>query len=167
MRSGRSQSTAPEGSADANANADASPLPPPVIASASSSPTLHDVPRERSSIGSRIVLALVLLAASAGLAWLVTRDREAAPRHDGDATAIQVRAAVAERRDVPTWLDGIGSVRALNTVTVRSRVTGELESVEFVEGQDVQVGDVLARIDARQFEIARDQAAAKLAQYQA
>ena len=55
--------------------------------------------------------------------------------------------AAATKADVPVYLDAVGTVKALNTVTVRPQVDGKLLSVNFKEGQDVKKGDVLARID--------------------
>src|SRR5712691_1387571 len=60
---------------------------------------------------------------------------------------IPVLAAEARIADVPVYLDGVGTTRALNMVTVHSQVDGTLVSVNFREGQDVKAGDVLARID--------------------
>ena len=52
-----------------------------------------------------------------------------------------------QRADVPVYLDGVGTTKALNTVTVRPQVDGKLISVNFKEGQDVKKGYVLAKID--------------------
>ena len=54
---------------------------------------------------------------------------------------------IVESRDVPIYLDGLGTVQAFNTVTVQSRVDGNLIKMEFREGQDVHAGDLLAQID--------------------
>ncbi|MBC7017944.1 biotin/lipoyl-binding protein, partial [Salmonella enterica subsp. enterica serovar Enteritidis] len=70
-------------------------------------------------------------------------------------------------KDVPVYLDGVGAVRALNTVTVRSQVDGKLIAVNFVEGQDVKQGDVLAEIDPAIYQAQYDQAVAKKAQDEA
>jgi membrane fusion protein, multidrug efflux system len=80
-----------------------------------------------------------------------------------------VPVLVAEPRiqDVPVYLDGVGTTRALNMVTVRSQVDGKLISVDFREGQDVKRGDVLARIDPATYQAQLDQALAKKALDQA
>lgn len=81
--------------------------------------------------------------------------------------AVPVIAAKAERRDVPVFLDGVGSFQAPNTVTVRPQVEGTLVEVAFREGQDVKAGDVLARIDPATYQAQYDQAVAQKAQYEA
>lgn len=71
---------------------------------------------------------------------------------------ISVVAAPARRGDMPVYLLGLGTVTAFNTVTVKTRVDGQLVSVNFREGQDVQKGQVLAEIDPRPYQVALDQA---------
>ena len=80
---------------------------------------------------------------------------------------IPVLVASAEIADVPVTADVLGTVQATNTVTVKSQVDGKLLALEFKDGQDVQRGDVLARIDPATFQAAFDQAVAKKAQDQA
>ncbi len=77
---------------------------------------------------------------------------------------LAARAAVA---DVPVYLDAVGNTRALNTVTVRPQVGGQVVKVAFREGQDVKRGDVLAEIDPRTYQAQYDQAVAKKAQDEA
>jgi multidrug efflux system membrane fusion protein len=72
-----------------------------------------------------------------------------------------------ERKDFSVMLNGLGTVQATNTVTVRSRVDGQIEKVGFEEGQMVRAGDLLVQIDPAPFQAALNQAAAKLAQDQA
>jgi multidrug efflux system membrane fusion protein len=67
---------------------------------------------------------------------------------------VPVVTEIVASRDVPLYLNGIGTVRAYNMVTVHSRVDGELVSVNFQEGQTVKKGDVLAQIDPRPFQAA-------------
>ena len=80
---------------------------------------------------------------------------------------VPVVAGNVERKDVPIYLDGLGTVQAFNTVTVHTRVDGQLDKVLFNEGQDVKAGDLLAQIDPRPFQAALDQAIAKKAQDEA
>ena len=75
--------------------------------------------------------------------------------------------ATAQRRDVPVYLKGLGNVTASNTVSVKSRVDGQLSQVNFKEGQNVNKGDLLAVIDPRPFQVALDQAQANLYRDQA
>jgi multidrug efflux system membrane fusion protein len=80
---------------------------------------------------------------------------------------VPVVAGKVEEKDTPIYLDGLGTVQAFNTVTVHTRVDGELQKVLFTEGQDVKTGDLLAVIDPRPFQAALDQAIAKKAQDEA
>jgi multidrug efflux system membrane fusion protein len=76
-------------------------------------------------------------------------------------------AATAKAADVPVYLDGVGTIRALNTVTVRPQVDGKLLRINFREGQDVERGYVLAEIDDTLYKAQYDQAVAKKAQDEA
>ena len=69
------------------------------------------------------------------------------------ARAIPVLAAAAVTRDVGVYLTGLGTAAALNTVTVRTRVDGQLNEVAFREGQLVHKGDLLAQVDPRPFQV--------------
>jgi membrane fusion protein, multidrug efflux system len=80
---------------------------------------------------------------------------------------VPVAVATAERRDVPVYLKGLGSVTASNTVSVKSRVDGQLSQINFKEGQHVNQGDLLAVIDPRPFQLALEQAQANLFRDQA
>jgi multidrug efflux system membrane fusion protein len=79
---------------------------------------------------------------------------------------IPVVAAAAHEGDMPVYLQGLGTVTAFNTVTVKTRIDGQLISVNFQEGQFVHQGDVLAEIDPRPYQVALDQANGNLAQAQ-
>ncbi|HEX3684484.1 MAG TPA: MdtA/MuxA family multidrug efflux RND transporter periplasmic adaptor subunit [Bryobacteraceae bacterium] len=72
--------------------------------------------------------------------------------------SIYISAAAARRGDMPVYLQGLGTVTAFNTVTVKTRVDGQLISVNFKEGQNVRKGEVLAQIDPRPYQVALDQA---------
>jgi multidrug efflux system membrane fusion protein len=80
---------------------------------------------------------------------------------------VPVVAGEVEQKDVPIYLDGLGTVQAFNTVIVRTRVDGELTQVLFKEGQDVKADDLLAVVDPRPYQAALDQAVAKKAQDEA
>lgn len=81
--------------------------------------------------------------------------------------AVPVSVAPAERRDMPYYLTGLGSVSAFYTVSIKSRVDGELVQVNFKEGQFVNKGDLLAVIDPRPYQVALEQAQAALFKDQA
>ena len=80
---------------------------------------------------------------------------------------VPVLATAAKTADVPVYLDGVGTGKALNTVTVRPQVDGKLINISFTEGQDVEKGYVLAKIDPVTYQAAYDQTVAKKAQDEA
>ncbi|WP_437185217.1 efflux RND transporter periplasmic adaptor subunit [Planctomicrobium sp. SH668] len=80
---------------------------------------------------------------------------------------VPVLSATAKTEKFDIYLDGLGTVTASNTVTVKSRVEGELIAVHISEGQLVEQGELLAEIDPRPFEMQRDQAKGKLTQDEA
>jgi membrane fusion protein, multidrug efflux system len=88
------------------------------------------------------------------------RGRRGSAREDGP---VPVVAAQAQLADVPVWLEGVGTAKARNTVTVRPQVDGKIVSIGFKEGQDVKRGDVLAKIDPVTYQAQLDQALAKKA----
>jgi multidrug efflux system membrane fusion protein len=83
------------------------------------------------------------------------------------AQPVPVGVATAEKRDMPVYLTGLGSVTAFNTVSVKSRVDGQLVQVTFKEGQFVKKGQLLTLIDPRPYEVALSQAQATLFRDQA
>ena len=122
----------------------------------------------RRNRAAMAVLCLLVLAAIGATVWLWPAKKNPATTHNRDASqAIPVLVATAEHRDMPIMLDGLGTVQAYNTVTIKTMVDGPLVAVNFVEGQPVRKGDVLAKIDPRSFQAALDQVTAKKAQDEA
>jgi len=81
----------------------------------------------------------------------------------GEARVVPVQVATVERKDLPIWLDGLGTVAAVQQVTVRPQVDGKIDKVLFTEGQPVKRGDVIMQIDARPFLVTLHQAQGALA----
>ncbi|GAB3627656.1 multidrug transporter subunit MdtA [Pandoraea terrae] len=98
--------------------------------------------RARPVLTRRGILAVVLVAGAA-VAWLAWPR----PKPVAAASATPVSTASALQTDLPIWATAIGTVQALNTVDVKVRVDGQLQSVSFAEGQDVSAGQVLAHLD--------------------
>jgi multidrug efflux system membrane fusion protein len=102
----------------------------------------------------------ILVVAGLGLAWYVEHEpasSAASPAPSAIAPAIPVTPGVAETKNIPVYLTGLGTVQAFNTVVVKVRVDGQLDKVAFTEGQNVKAGDLLAQIDPRPFQAALDQ----------
>jgi multidrug efflux system membrane fusion protein len=102
----------------------------------------------------------LLLVPLAIVAWTLGRSKPAAAAARPQATPILVDTAAVARADVPVYLQGLGAVQGYYTVTVTSRVDGELQKIAFTEGQDVRQGDLLAEIDPRPNRAAYEQAIA-------
>jgi len=120
--------------------------------------------------GRRTLSILITLAILGGLGyagWVALQQKQASNRAAPPDLPVPVLAATPRVQDVPVYLDGVGAVRALNTVTVRSQVDGKLVAVHFTEGQDVKKGDVLGEIDPAIYQAQYDQAVAKKAQDEA
>lgn len=116
-----------------------------------------------------IFVTLLILGGLGYIGWSAWQQKQTAaagrgPRPD---MTVPVLAATPKIQDVPVYLDGVGSVKALNNVTVRAQVDGKLIKVNFKEGQDVKAGDVLGEIDPVLYKALYDQAVAKKAQDEA
>jgi multidrug efflux system membrane fusion protein len=85
----------------------------------------------------------------------------------GAGMTVPVVVATAQKGDLPVYLIGLGSATAFNTVTVRSRVDGQIVKVNFTEGQFVHAGDALIEIDPRPYQVMLEQAEGQLAKDQA
>ena len=117
----------------------------------------------------KLLLIFILISAVlvAVILWF-TSSRVSAPAEKGggrrgsrDNGPVPIVPGVAQKKDLPIYLDGIGTVQGLNTVTIRPRVDGQLIKVNFTEGQEVKTGDVLAQIDPLPFKAQLDQVVAK------
>lgn len=134
----------------------------------------------KGSNKSRWVIALAVVVAAIAAVWFWQNHSEpqsAAPGATGQAKApagagrrgmragplAPVQAATAVEQAVPRYLSGLGTITAANTVTVRSRVDGQLLALHFEEGQQIKAGDLLAEIDPSQFKVALAQAQGQLA----
>lgn len=125
-------------------------------------------PRKRTRRWLMVLLCLLVVAAIGAAIWLwPAGSASQATRNRTANQPIPVLVAAAEQKDMPIHLDGLGTVQASATVTIKAMVDGPLIAVNFREGQDVHAGDVLARIDPRPYQAAFDQAAAKKAQDEA
>jgi multidrug efflux system membrane fusion protein len=112
-------------------------------------------------------LCLLVVAAIIYAVWFFPATTPPVKRDPSAGLPIPVLTAAATTKDVPIYLDGLGTVQAFYTVTMKAMVDGPLVAVNFREGQDVRKGDVLAQIDPRTYQAALDNAVAKKAQDQA
>jgi len=125
--------------------------------------------KARGSKRRTLAIGAVLLVVIGALYYVFggpTTQQRRASRFGAEGPVPVVVAAVS-RADVPVYLDAVGTIKALNTVTVSPQVDGKLLSVNYKEGQDVKKGDVLARIDPVTYKAQLDQAVAKKAQDEA
>jgi len=113
--------------------------------------------------GPLALIVLSLVSAGCGNAAQGKRQQQM----NRGSQAVPVAVATVQRRDMPVYLTGLGSVTAYNTVSVKSRVDGQLVQVNFKEGQQVKKGELLALIDPRPYEVALNQAQATLFRDQA
>ena len=110
----------------------------------------------------RLLAAVALLLLIGAGVWFAThrpaqRPAAAAP------SAVPVTTTVVERRDMPIYRAGIGTVTAAQSVTVKTRIDGQLDRVGFVEGQDVKAGQLLVQLDPRALQAQLEQAQAQKA----
>jgi multidrug efflux system membrane fusion protein len=114
-----------------------------------------------------IFITLLILGGLGYIGWTSFQQKQQAANRARPDLAVPVLAATPRIQDVPVYLEGVGSVRALNNVLVRAQVDGKLIAVNFTEGQDVKKGDVLGEIDPAIYKAQYDQAVAKKAQDEA
>jgi multidrug efflux system membrane fusion protein len=118
----------------------------------------------RRLLGLALAGAIVIAAAMAIFPRGQVAQKKGAAGRGGDPSApVSVIATTARLADVPLYLDGVGTTKALNTSNVTSLVDGTLLSVDYTEGQEVKAGEVLARVDPTTYQAQLDQAVAKKA----
>jgi membrane fusion protein, multidrug efflux system len=103
-------------------------------------------------------LTLAICAALAGCSSQQTKNAKAS----GPPPAVPVGVATVQQGDFNVYLTGLGSVQAFNTVSLKTRIDGQIMQVNFREGQDVKEGDLLIVIDPRPYQVALQQAQANL-----
>jgi multidrug efflux system membrane fusion protein len=126
--------------------------------------------KARGGTRRTLVIGLVLIALAAAVYYIFSAtapQQRRGGRFAAGEGPVPVLVAPAARADVPVYLDAVGTIKALNTVTVRPQVDGKLLSVNFKEGDDIKKGDVLAKIDPVIYQAQLNQAIAKKAQDEA
>jgi membrane fusion protein, multidrug efflux system len=117
----------------------------------------------------RLGLLIAAIAAAGYYGWQkFTEEHPAQTAQKAPAPKpVPVKTATVEKADFPVYLTGLGTVQGFNTVLVRTRVDGQINKIDFTEGQFVKEGDTLVEIDPRPFQAALDQAKAKKQQDEA
>ncbi len=121
----------------------------------------------------RLWFWLAALIAVAAAVWFLRapsgsgRRQSATSGRSGKAIPVPVGVSTARLGDIPVYLDGLGSVTALFTVTVHTRVDGQLMGIYYREGEEVHAGDLIAQIDPRPFQVQLEQAEGQMARDQA
>ena len=142
------------------------PVRPETVVPAKSPKAPRSAWRRRSAIA----IVLLVIAGIVGAVFLYSPSQRPAQvgrfQRQGNQP-IPTLTATARIADVPVYLDGVGTTKALNTVTVSSQVDGKLINIYFKEGQDVPQGFVLAQVDPVVYQAQYDQAVAKKAQDEA
>jgi multidrug efflux system membrane fusion protein len=129
------------------------------------------IAKPKSSRPKKVVIGALCVLLVLGVLWVVHRRHAASKLKSLSARtgppAVPVVAGTVAQKDVPIYLDGLGTVQAFNTVTIHVQVDGQLRKVAFVEGQDVRAGDLLAQIEPQPFQAQLEQVEAKKAQDEA
>lgn len=116
----------------------------------------------------KLILTLVLVVLVAVVGYrAATAGKRAAGKKGGEEGPVPVTVVTVTQADVPVFLEALGTVQALNSVTVRPQVSGQIEAIGYKEGQEIAKDSVIAQIDPRSYQASLDQALAKKKQDQA
>jgi multidrug efflux system membrane fusion protein len=131
----------------------------------STQPSNPPNPGPRRSHGPWVAVALVVLAGAIGLILFRHKPGEQPAQMKGTAgqPPLMIGTTTAEQGSIGIYINALGTVTALNTVMVRSRVDGQLVKVHYQEGQTIHAGDPLVDIDPTPFQATLDQAEGQLA----
>lgn len=114
------------------------------------------------------IATIIIVALAGGAGWHVINTARAKASHAaGPPAAVPVTAQLVRRADFPVYISGLGTVQPYNTVSVRSRVDGQIVKVAVRQGQIVKQDDLLVQVDPRPYQAALEQAQAKKAQDEA
>ena len=113
-----------------------------------------------------LIIALIVVAAGSFAGWRHFHGKKP-PETAKAPSAVPVTVTEVRRQDFPVYLNGLGIVQPYDTVTVRSRVDGQVTNIAFRQGQMVEEGAILVQIDPRPYQATLDQAVAKKAQDEA
>ena len=117
---------------------------------------------------SMLTTGLPVLIVLGAIVWFLSRHgSDAQPRPQASNAPVQATVTAVKQQDVPIYLNGVGTVTALHSVTVHTRIDGQLDRVGFKEGQDVAAGQLIAQIDPRTEQAQLDAAVAQKAKDQA
>jgi multidrug efflux system membrane fusion protein len=125
-------------------------------------------PRSRKGFWVRTLVYLVLLGGLGFVVWRIHQNQQLSAQNQADQAAqlasqpIPVQVAAAEQKPMPVYLTALGTVTPYMSVTVKARVSGELEPVKFTEGQQVHQGETIMVIDPKPYQAALDQAKGNL-----
>ena len=145
---------------------------PPEVATAAQSEEINVRPRPITRMRLPLFWLAIIALVGGGCFWWFSHVKIASQQDTpkslrGTNQPQSVAVAKVSVKDVAVYLSGLGSVTALNTVAVHSRVDGQLMRVVFTEGQSVKAGDLLAEIDPRPYQVQLTQAQGQLAKDQA
>ncbi len=130
-------------------------------------------PERKGSLWVRLLVYLVIIGALAFLVWRIYQNQQASKANQTNQAMalsnmrVPVQVAAAETKPMPIFLTGLGTVTPYMSVTVKARVSGELQPVKFTEGQQVKQGETIMVIDPKPYQAALDQAKGTLLHDQA